>query len=196
MPICRVYGPVGAGLKTRPTDLAREGPKERMISSLLNRFIEKKMHSGLEENVAVLEVVLVLRGKSSRIRVQDETNEKRKPGRRKGSGMIRLCNVLQIVHGPRSKSPSPVVYAALHGKSGQGEEELDSLSHETLAQTRTNGHDQRVLMQECHVKWGLGTRAVLWSEGARPVTVLRNGKEVLIHSPVRLIGKRAKISLA
>ena len=62
---------------------------------------------------------------------------------------------------------------------------------ETPAQTRPKGHNQRVLMQECHVKWGLGTRAVLWSEGARPVTVLRNGKEVLIHSPVRLIGKRA-----
>ena len=42
--------------------------------------------------------------------------------------MIRLCNVLQIVHGPGSKSPSPVVYVALHGKSGKGEEELDPLS--------------------------------------------------------------------
>ena len=28
-----------------------------MIGSLLNRLIEKKMHNGLEENVAVLEVV-------------------------------------------------------------------------------------------------------------------------------------------
>src|SRR5271157_5070813 len=105
--------------------------------------------------------------------------------------MIRLCDVLQVVHGPGGKSPSPVVYAALNGKSGQGEEELDPFSHETPAQTRPKGHDQRVLMQECHVKWGLRTRAVPWSEGARPITVLRNGKEVLIHPPVRLIGKRA-----